>query len=194
MNKKHIIILSTFIMAIGILAFYFVQPKENVETINLNKTKEEVLKQIISTSHTSDAGVKSKNETNQQSLKKEVAEKLILGLYIPNVDLFLSSFAPKIISKDLFSKKEIDKTVVANEMMDKITRNGKIARVKFINLKGYFNRDTDKFALIIRYKDNKQVKITLQTTELEISNKNARKTFVIKTSAWEIIRKIEGQI
>jgi hypothetical protein len=212
MKMKRLSAIILLVVMVGLLFFILLRPGGNQETINLDKTKKDVLAQIKSSKeyvkNTAEwmGGDKtdedftvfnpphSKNKNQNQDPKKDVVNYFLAGLLTNDVDLFLSSFYVQSISEDLFKKENPDKTEVVKEIMKSITRNGQLKDVKYEDKKGVLNTETDKLVLVFTYKDNKQAKITLQVMPVSDSHEgNKASILVISTSAWNIIEQIETQ-
>ncbi|MDE3841029.1 hypothetical protein C0966_17335 (plasmid) [Bacillus methanolicus] len=210
MIKKTVSVIVTLFVLFGLLIYLIIAPeKENKEIIELKSTKEEVLTEINKTKEyvkktsewmeadtgESDIGYYNPphDENSNRDQKKDVVKYFIAGLMTNDVDIFLSSFYPQTISEDLFKSKVQDKTKVAEDIMNQITRSGRLKEIQYADRKGIFNSKTDKLSLTFIYNDNKQAKVTLHVLPVQDSHhEHEENIFVITTSAWLIIEQIEN--
>jgi hypothetical protein len=211
MNKKRLFSILFQVSLIGLLFYLILGSDEKKETVNLNKTKEDVLKGINESKQyvkkttewmgdTSGEGEISyfnppQKKGSNSDPKKDVVKFFLGGLLTNDVEIFMSSFYAQTISEDLFKKKNVtDKTVVVQEIMNRISRNGQLKGVQYQDKKGAFNAETDKLSLILIYKDNKQATITLQLMPVKDEHgEHKKEILVITTHAWDVIKQIETQ-
>ncbi|MFT9496931.1 MULTISPECIES: hypothetical protein [Bacillota] len=208
MDKKKISAIALLLFLIGLLFYLIVAPEGEQEDMDLDKTKEEVLKEINSSEeyvkNTVDWADKDTEiayfnpphvEESNYDPKKDVAKYFIAGLLTNDIDIFLSSFYVQTISEDLFRSKEPDKMLVTKEIMRQITRDNQLKEIKYSDKKGVFNTETNKLSLTLIYKDNKEARINLQAILLEDAHgDHEEKVYVITTSVWDIIEQIKTRI
>lgn len=211
MDKKRIGAITFLILLVGFLLYLVLHPSEKQDSINLEKTQNDVLNHVKSSKRYVKNTIKwmGGNQMDKdiavfnppspqdgvQDPKRDVVDYFLAGLLSQNVEVFLSSFSVQTISEDLFKKTNTDKTEVAKEIIKDITRNGQLKGVKYEDKKGTLGTDTDKLSLILTYKDTKQAKITLQVMPVSDSDHQSEEASVdvITTSAWNIIEQINAQ-
>lgn len=211
MDKKRFFSILFLISLIGLLFYLVNRPSEKTETINLNKTKDDVLSEIKDSKQyvknttnwlgdkSADQDIANFNPPHQKGAnknpKKDVVKFFVAGLLTNDIDIFMSSFYAQTISEDVFKKKNVtDKTEVVQEIMNRISRNGQLKGVQYQDKKGAFNAETDKLSLILIYKDNKQATITLQLMPVKDEHgEHKKEILVITTHAWDVIKQIETQ-
>lgn len=134
-----------------------------------------------------------KENTQEYDGKKEVVKLLIAGIQTNNVDIFLSSFDVKTISNDLSKYDVTERFNAAEEIMNRISRNGQLKEVYYEDIKGFFDTQTKELNVTFVYADNSKAKITLETVVYGDNHENTRSPamYAISTSVWEIINKIE---
>lgn len=124
--------------------------------------------------------------------KEGLVEYFAASLFLNDQDLFLQSFTPEVISKDLFSEKEENKYKVIESFINTIRRNNTLTGVGYktkSNLIG--EQDDNKIMLVLKYGDR-----TVET-EIELKKLNdyhdtdIHSIYVINTSVKDIIRSIE---
>lgn len=210
MNKRNIFI-SLFTILLLAIIFYLIWAPESGEKkmIELESTKEEVLKEVQAANEyakkTAEWGEVNGGDVSyfnppvehnsDRDPKEDIVKYFLAGLYANDVDIFLSSFFPETISRDLFKSKNPNKDEVTREIMTKITRNGKLDSIEYGIRKGAWNQDSNTLTLDITYKDGKEAKIVIDTVPLTDSHgdhENDHSIFYITTSAWEIVRQIES--
>lgn len=174
MGRRKALVLTLVIGIIGILVFWLAKPREEVKTLNVAKAKTEVL-----------SGAHSTVDGNP---KFEPLKYFIVGVLENNVDIFLSGFYPQTISKDLFKSKEQDKAKVSQDLMNDISRNGTIVKVKYKENKGYFNSETNSLTLMLIYEDHSRAEVNLEVLPLT----NGSNIYTIKTSSKEIIEQTKN--
>lgn len=125
--------------------------------------------------------------------KTDVLKYFIAGLLANDLDIFLSSFYPESISKDLFQSDTPDKEKVAEEIMQRISRNEQILDVEYVIKRSTFNSETNKVSVNFIYEDGKKAKVNLDILPVTDSHdKEEQSIYVITTSAWKIIEQIEN--
>jgi hypothetical protein len=185
LSKRGIFILTVSIFIAGNLVYFFGKPQEKFDDINIEKILTEVVTDVKQAKNSQE--ITSKHKKVKEDQKRKAVKIFITGLVTEDQDIFLSSFHPKTISKDLFNYKEKDKSKITDEIIRRINRNGQLKHVKFSDKKGWFHSNTNKISLIFIYADQKNVKITLET--IKFSN-----TLVINSSSRDIIKQIEKQL
>jgi len=197
------------ILALLASVFYLIWGPESgkKENISLKIAKDEVLDEIKeSREYVNDtaewmgedadiAYFNPPSENNEEDdPKKNVLKYFIAGLMANNIDIFLSSFHPESISKDLFKSENPDKMQVAAEFLERITRYGKLKEVQYGERKGILNGATNTLTLYLTYEDNQKAKILVDIMPLSDAHHEGKEKgiYVITTSAWEIIKQIEN--
>jgi hypothetical protein len=206
MNRK---LATTSILGIGgfiiLLSLFFLNAKQ-IETINPTHAKENVLNDIQKIKEQEDKAYswintkkvetgyldgQNKDVIQRYREKKGVIEFLFASIVLNDPNLFVQSFQPEVISKDLFKVENTDKVEVAKNLMKKISRNGKLIKVGYENKLGVFNMETQEANIILVYEDGVQVKIPIQFQLSETHHHKDDQIYSIKTSVWEIIDRIE---
>lgn len=209
MNKKSAALIS--IMAIlGASLFIYLDINSDKQRIELDATKEEVLKEIKDSKEYTEKTIQLA-EGNDQDIgyfhpehaehegkedpKKDAIKYFIAGLLSNNTDIFLSSFYVESISQDLFKSKNPDKDAVTKEIMDKISRNGTLKEILYKVNKGFLNTDSNTISLTIKYDDQKEATVNFDLLTLSDSHhEDEIGTYVITTSTWDIIKQIEASL
>jgi hypothetical protein len=200
------------IIGIGIITFGVMLVYLNWETalgkqqLDLELTKNEVLSEIheakeyvnktanwMGTEEDTEIGYFHPPEEDEHrgDTKQNVLKYFIVGLLEDDLDIFLSSFYPESISKDLYQSTEPDKEKVARQIMARISRNGQIADIHYDISKGSFNSNANEIDILITYEDEKKAGIILDITGLADAHHPEEKIYVIQSSAWDIINDIE---
>ncbi|WP_158587591.1 hypothetical protein [Neobacillus notoginsengisoli] len=132
-------------------------------------------------------------EKESKDARLDVLKYFITGLLANDMDIFLSSFNPETISKDLFQSEISDKTEVAKEMMNRISRNGQITDVNYRVEKGSLKtNERNKLSVTFTYSDKKKAKIKLDIIPFSDAHHDDKESiFVITTSTWDLIKDIE---
>lgn len=133
------------------------------------------------------------NHGNKKEKKKDVVKYFIAGLLTNDIDIFLSSFYPETISRDLFASDNPDKDAVAQEIMGKITRADQLQKVEYGERKGLLKQDSNTITLIFTYIDGKKAEIRVDTLPLVDAHHEGEEDaiYVITSSAWDMISDIE---
>jgi hypothetical protein len=211
MNSKIIWGFLGAMIVIGTILFIYLGSSQGKRTLNLEETKAEVLNEVEEAENYAEEtsewmeknGVEEigffnppHNEEPQEKseLKLEVVKYFVAGLLDNNIDIFLSSFYPESISKDLFKQKNPDKYVVAQEIIDRISRKETIENIEYKVNKGFMDRETNAFTLTIIYKDKQKADITLEVMPVEDvhSEEEVHQMYVITNSVWDMIEQIEN--
>lgn len=133
-----------------------------------------------------DVGEKTSSEK-----KVDVLKYFVVGLLQNNADIFTSSIYAETISKDLFQNNNPDKNDVLQEIMKRITRDGKLNGIDYVVDKGVFNSEKDEINVTFDYRDHKSAELTLQVIANSDSHTSTDSYYVIKTSTWDIVNTIE---
>lgn len=208
MRKRILSIMALIILLFVIILLMFYPNLQKPKEFDLASAKDEVLNEIktnkeyqqkVSKWNTTeeDSGylnLPEKNVSNKDP-KLDVLKYFLTGIQTNDVDIFLSSFYPQSISEDLFKVKtdSIDKTEVVKEIMKRISKDGKLVNVKYIDEKGALGSSTNKITLILQYKDKTEVKVKISAILLGDKHHKENKVYVINTSAWDIIKQIERE-
>jgi hypothetical protein len=127
--------------------------------------------------------------------KKGLIEYFAASLFLDNRDLFLQSFAPEVISKDLFSEKEENKYKVIGTFMDAIRHNNTLTEVGYktkSNMLG--GQEDNKITLVLKYGDRSvEIEVELKTMK-DYHGTDFHSIYVINTSVKDIIRSIEKEL
>lgn len=209
MNKKTAGLISILVI-LGISLFIYLDINSGKQRIELDATKEEVLKEIkeskeytektiqLAEGNDLDIGYLHQEQAEherKEDPKKEAIKYFIAGLLSNNTDIFLSSFNVETISKDLFQSKNPDKDNVTKEIMDKISRKGTLKEILYKVNKGFLNTDSDTILLTIKYDDQKEATVNIDLLSLSDSHhEDEIGTYVITTSAWDMIKQIEASL
>lgn len=209
MNTKQIIGLITVSIFIIFLLLFYIVPNQKYETLNLNETKNEVKKELEktesyyqSTSEWMDAAEKAEDigylnpghkGGENTSFYKDLVNYFVVGLLEKDTNIFLSTFAPETISRDVFKSSETDKEKVVQQMISKISRQDTIQNIRYAENKGAFNKSTDKITLKLSYSDGKRAKCTISV--IKGGDKHRTQSYyLITTSIWSIIEQIEESL
>jgi hypothetical protein len=188
------------------LLYLMLAPKqEPSKTMDLESTKETVTKEIEEmeryVENTTEWAGEDIGEIGYLTPKKDDAPKtepmedvlkyFITGIVDHDIDIFLSSFHPETISKDLFKKDSSDKRQVASDMIKEISRNGTLSSVQYSGKKGLFNSPTNEMEVYFIYEDKLTVKVDITVTPVGDSHHEEDELYVITTSVWDIIHQIK---
>lgn len=211
MTKRRLSIALLIVILLAIV-FYLIWAPESgkKEDISLNTAKDDVLDEIQESREyvndtaewmeesEGDGDIAFFNPPSERKKvvdsKRNVVKYFIAGLMANDVDIFLSSFHPEFISKDLFKSETPDKIKVAKEIMDRISRSGQLKEIQYGKRKGILNAETNTLTLYLSYKDDKKAEILLDIISLSDAHHEGKGEgiYVITTSVWEIIRQIEN--
>lgn len=211
MTKRRLSIACLIVILLSLVFYLIWAPQSGEkEDIVLNTAKEDVLDEIQESKEYVNDTVEWMEESegdgdlaffNPPSEHKgdvdpkgNVVKYFIAGLMANDVDIFLSSFHPESISKDLFKSKNPDKVKVAEEIMDRISRAGQLKEIQYGKRKGILNTETNTLTLYLSYKDDKKAEILLDIISLSDAHHEGKGEgiYVITTSAWEIVRQIKN--
>ncbi|WML38145.1 hypothetical protein RCG19_13010 [Neobacillus sp. OS1-2] len=209
MSSKVVKISLSIIIFFLLMMYIIWGPEAGKKQLELDSTKNEVINEVQQTKEyvnkTSDwLESEGRNpeiayfnppedSSKNKDPKTDVLKYFIAGLLTNDIDIFLSSFYPETISKDLFQSNITDKVKVAEGIMERISRNGQITDVQYVVKKGAFNTETNKISVILIFKDEKKAKVTLDIIPVKDSHeKDEKSVYVINTSAWKIIEQIEN--
>jgi hypothetical protein len=179
--------------------------QEPNKTMDLESTKESVRKEIEElegyVENTTEWAGEDIGEIGYLTPKKDdgpktepmedVLKYFIAGIVDHDIDIFLSSFHPETISKDLFKIDISDKRQVVADMIKEISRNGTVSSVQYSGRKGIFNSVTNEVKVSFIYEDKLTVKVDLTVTPVGDSHHEEEKLYVITTSVWDIINQIK---
>lgn len=134
-------------------------------------------------------------KVNDVSPQRDVVNYFITGILNQDVELFMSTFQTETISSDLFKVEETDKQKVAQDIINRISKNNSIKGVNFKAKKGVFGGETNEVKLEFQYKDGKSrlVNLSLESIEEAHSDHAHDDILVITTSSWDIIKQIEKE-
>jgi hypothetical protein len=175
------------------------------KTMDLESTKESVRKEIEElegyVENTTEWAGEDLGEIGYLTPKKDNAPKaepiedvlkyFLAGIVDHDIDIFLSSFHPESISKDLFKIDISDKRQVAADMIKEISRNDTLSSVQYAGKKGVFNTPTNEMEVSFIYEDKLTVKVDITVTPVGDSHHEEEKLYVITTSVWDIINQIK---
>lgn len=211
MPKRIILVTLSFLAALAMLFYLIWGPERGKEEeLDLNSITDEVRAEIKANEEYAKKASEYMGDENgeiayfyppedavnhgtKKEKKKDVVKYFIAGLIANDVDIFISSFYPETISRDLFAKDNPDKDAVAKEIMDKITRSGQLQKVEYGERKGALKQDSNTITLIFTYKDGKKSDTRIDILPLVDAHHEGDKDaiYVITSSAWEIIDQIE---
>ncbi|MEK3993069.1 hypothetical protein [Robertmurraya sp. FSL R5-0851] len=211
MNSKLIWSLVIIFIIAGVSVYLFISPSLGKQSIDLVEAKSEVLTEVEeykeyannTTEWIEKNGVEaeigfftpSEEDHNHHSDPKEdVIKYFIAGLLDNNIDIFLSSFYPDSISKDLFEHKNPDKFAVTEEIMQRLSRKGTLKAVDYKVNKGFMDQETNSITLTITYRDKKKADIILELMTVEDIHHEGEvhQMYVITNSVWDMIDHIEN--
>ncbi|WP_391709088.1 hypothetical protein [Streptomyces virginiae] len=134
-------------------------------------------------------------KVNDVSPQRDVVNYFITGILKQDVELFMSTFQTETISSDLFKVEETDKQKVAQDIINRISKNNSIKGVNFKEKKGVFGGETNEVKLEFQYKDGKSSLVTLSLESIEEAHSDHAHDdiLVITTSSWDIIKQIEKE-
>src|SRR5690606_10227551 len=142
--------------------FYDSEPKE---MLPVDKTKEEVLANIEKAKadyeKTSDwiqdmnedveVGYITPNNTTESvenfDPKKDLINYVNAEITANDADIFISCYDVETISNDLFSVEELDKRIVVEDIINRISRDGKLKEIEYKEKKGAFGAPSNEIQL-----------------------------------------------
>ncbi|GLO68313.1 MULTISPECIES: hypothetical protein [Oceanobacillus] len=137
-------------------------------------------------------------ETNENTApKKGAVEYFFSSIKSNDIDGFFNSFETTILSNDLFQFEEPDKYIVAEKLMNRISRDNTIDSVQYAEQENSLNNhDSDVVKVIINYDDGVEVSIDLQLSMFESNHSHDgiedENYYLISTSPVKIIKHIEN--
>lgn len=212
MNSKIVLGSLGGLIIIGIVLFIVFGPSLDKDTLDLEETKAEVLEEVEETKNYAEETTKwmeengveeevgffnpshSEQQDEQSIPKEDVIKYFVAGLLDKNIDIFLSSFYPDSISKDLFKHENPDKFVVTEEIIDSISRKGTIENIEYKVNKGFMDQETNTIILTITYKDKQKADISIEIMPVEDvhSEEEVHQMYVITNSVWVMIDQIKN--
>lgn len=208
-KMKKIILSCLSLMTITVVIFLLVYlGRDHAEELPINKesqneilqeikkveAQEEIVRKWVNTSDYDGGFVDHPDEEilAKYKNKKGVVEYLFATVLMDNPELFIQAFNTETISKDLFKDDEIDKKIVAQRMMDRISRNKTLVGVGYTPLKGSFGAEKDESKVILRYKDDLEVSLELSFVKGGTAHAEDDEIYSVSTSAWDMIDQIES--
>lgn len=211
MKKKYFWIISVSILTICVVIYISISSNQKLTPVDLKEMQNEVAKEIsMNESYQNktmewakknakvnmelDLGFYEPNQHSDVSPERNVINYFMTGLLQNNIDYFTSAFDVEVLSQDLFQSKEENKELVVKEIIKRISRNGTIEGLKVKESKGGIGLNSNKVLLEILYKDDisKKVSFFISPSEYSHSLEHQHSTFSIVTSAWDIVKQIEG--
>jgi hypothetical protein len=122
----------------------------------------------------------------------ETLIEYVFGTLILNdADLFVNAFDPNTLLNDLNeSSGAEEKNHVIQEMMNRLSRNGKLMEVNLINSKKY--SDHAEARVLVIYEDKKEVEITMEFSVYSDPHDDSHpETYYVSSSIWDLIKQIE---
>ncbi|CAI9386628.1 hypothetical protein [Niallia sp. Marseille-Q9988] len=211
MKKKYFWIISVSILTICVVIYISISSNQKLTPVDLKEMQNEVAEEIsMNESYQNktmewakknakvnmelDLGFYEPNQHSDVSPERNVINYFMTGLLQNNIDYFTSAFDVEVLSQDLFQSKEENKELVVKEIIKRISRNGTIEGLKVKESKGGIGPNSNKVLLEILYKDDisKKVNFFISPSEYSHSLEHQHSTFSIVTSAWDIVKQIEG--
>lgn len=211
MSSKLIWSLVGGLIIVGISLYIFISPTLGKHSLDLEETQNEVLAEIEKNNsyvqettefiekNGGEAEIGFFNPTHEEEEshdsdpKEEVVKYFITGLLKNDIDIFLSSFYPDSISKDLFKSDNPDKFSVTEDIIKEISRNKTIKALDYRVNKGFMDQETNTITLTITYKDNQKADINLELMTVEdIHDEEVHQMYVITNSVWDMIDQIKN--
>ncbi|MEI2356260.1 hypothetical protein [Mesobacillus zeae] len=205
-SKRTLLGISILILT-GLIFYVIVGPELGKQGLDLNETKSKVLSDVKAQKEYVNKTAKWMEEEGEQDIgyfhpplddsksidqRKDVLNYFVTGLLENDLDIFLSSFNPESISKDLFKSNVQDKVLVAEDIMERISRKNQIEDIKYKIKKGKINTEFNKISVTITYKDKEKAAFILDIKPVIDSHHEGESVYVITTSVWNIIEKIES--
>ncbi|MEM5014027.1 hypothetical protein ABER75_11575 [Niallia taxi] len=209
MTKKSFLIMIGSTLTLLFVVYFIFLPSQKEAPMDLKATQEQVAAQIESdneyTEKTIEWATEQKEDldvgfiephtekVNDVSPQRDVVNYFITGILKQDVELFMSTFQTETISSDLFKVEETDKQKVAQDIINRISKNNSIKGVNFKEKKGVFGGETNEVKLEFQYKDGKSSPVTLSLESIEEAHSDHAHDdiLVITTSSWDIIKQIE---
>lgn len=193
------------------VVYFIFLPSQKEAPMDLKATQEQVAAQIESDNEYTEKTIEWATEqkenldvgfiephtekVNDVSPQRDVVNYFITGILKQDVELFMSTFQTETISSDLFKVEETDKQKVAQDIINRISKNNSIKGVNFKEKKGVFGGETNEVKLEFQYKDGKSSLVTLSLESIEEAHSDHAHDdiLVITTSSWDIIKQIEKE-
>ncbi|WP_209124399.1 hypothetical protein [Alkalihalobacillus sp. BA299] len=205
MNRRIItLILLLLLSFIGY--FVYVVFIDNGEPINLDQSAQQVLEDVEM--------VKKQQKVYKWVASKEIEEgyldehihdiverqrdpqnviQFMFGtIILEEPELFVQTFETETISKDLFKVDNPDKLKVAANLMNQISRNGKLSRVGVINVRGSINQEVT-VRIALEYSDGMEIKVPVKMKLYGDAHGEDHEIYYITSSVWDIIEEIESK-
>ncbi|MGN8845231.1 hypothetical protein ACTNDN_20725 [Niallia sp. HCP3S3_B10] len=212
MKKKYFWIISFSIISICIGIYISISSTQKLTPVDLKDMQNDVAEEISFNERYQektmqwaekstkididelDLGFYEPHEHSDVSPERSVINYFMTGILQKNINYFSSAFDSEVLSRDLFQSKEDDKELVLKEIIDRISRSDSIERLKLKDAKGGLGPNSNKVLLEIHYKDgiSKKINFSISSSEYSHSAEHSHSTFSIITSAWDIIKQIEG--
>jgi len=201
--KKHIILI-ILILGILIIGAVYLIPKGEEEIISIESSAKKVEEDIESVKNQEQVYTwlgnkelevgylegKDEDVFNKYRVKKGVVEYLFATILLKDPNHFVQSFQPTNISEDLFSVENPDKIEVATNMINRISRNGKLSKISYTDNKVSF-KDGETAKVKVYYTDDKIVTLNLSFSRTPTHHDEEDGIYSIETSVWDIIKEIE---
>lgn len=184
--------------------FIFTILLDNGEAINLNQSTQQVLEDVEKIRKQQDVykwvPAKKIEEGYLEAHIDDIEERyrdpqnvirFMFGtIILKDADLFMQTFETETISKDLFAVDNPDKMEVAADLINQISRDGKLDRVGVINVRGNIGQEiTVRIAL--GYSDGIEVRVPIEMKLYGDIHGEEDPVYYINSSVWDIIEKIE---
>ncbi|GKU84344.1 MULTISPECIES: hypothetical protein [Niallia] len=211
MTKKSFLIMIGSTLTLLCVVYFIFLPSQKEAPMDLKATQEQVAAQIESDNEYTEKTIEWATEqkenldvgfiephtekVNDVSPQRDVVNYFITGILKQDVELFMSTFQTETISSDLFKVEETDKQKVAQDIINRISKNNSIKGVNFKEKKGVFGGETNEVKLEFQYKDGKSSLVTLSLESIEEAHSDHAHDdiLVITTSSWDIIKQIEKE-
>ncbi|WP_121616749.1 hypothetical protein [Virgibacillus halodenitrificans] len=124
---------------------------------------------------------------------KKMVEYVFGTLSLNDGNLFISAFDTNTALEDLSEGKSYEeKKDLINEMMNRLSRNGKLTEVYLISSDTYSEKANANILII--YEDGKEVKMTLEFSVYEDPHDAShQKNYYVSSSIWELIEQVESE-
>ena len=120
----------------------------------------------------------------------EPIKYLIAGVTAKDRNIFLSSFHPETIMTDMENINLNEGLKLLDEIMDQISRNGRLEGIYIEEVRGIFNTLSNEIELTLVYTDNVEIITRIELTSFKDEHHNEN-YYVIATSMREIIEQIK---
>lgn len=169
--------------------------KEILKSFEEQKKKEEKIFEWIEAHQVEDIGdtvhQSHSHEANPYNSPKGVVEYLFGTALIGDIDLFSSAYDFETLAIDISEEDTYEgKTKLLEEIVFRLTQNNTLQEVGYLGEES--KNGLTEVEVVLTYKDEKKVKLSIETINM-INPHDGEGVYYVKTSVWDLIKKIEEE-